>query len=163
MNQAWKNLENSYWFVPVPYLPALQMSAEAETPTAMIDQTVWHITGYRDGYFWGNCAALIYEKGTEPADPPVARRMVGSVTPDGKVLISFMPISSTGASRATQGWGQMKQKDKQWVFEMQMSSGVTELVAHWADMALTQPGDASWEQLPGTSYSVPEFLEAAGF
>ncbi len=163
MDQKWQHLENSYWFVPVPYLPALQMNAEDTEPTFMIDQTVWQITGYRDGYFWGNCAALIYEKGTTPANPPEGKKLVGTITPEGQVLITFMSISEIGAAQAIQGWGKMMKKDGRWVFEMQMSSGVTYLVAHWADMALTQPGDPSWEQLPGTDYSVPAFLEAAGF
>lgn len=163
MDKKWNHLENSYWFVPVAYLPALQMNAEATEPTFMIDQTVWQITGYRDGYFWGNCAALVYEKGTTPTDPPTARRLVGTVTPDGQVLITFMSISSIGAAQSIQGYGKMTQKNDQWFFEMQMSSGVTDLIAHWAYMEMTQPGDPSWKQLPGTDYSVPAFLEAAGF
>ena len=33
---------------------------------------------------------------------------------------------------------------------------------HWAYMLQCAPGDAAWQQLPGTSQSVPAFLEAAG-
>lgn len=162
MEQQWNNLSGSYWYVPDQFLPALQMNATDTVPTSMIDQTVWQITGYRDGYFWGNCAALLYAAGTEPGTP-AGMRMVGSVTPTGQVYISFMPISQLGAAMSTLGIGCMKEKAGQWVFEMQMTSGVTDIVAHWADMAQTKEGDPSWDQLPGTTYSVPDFLAAAGF
>lgn len=163
MNQKWNFLQGSYWYVPPMYLPALQMAATDTTPIRMTDQTVWQITGYSDGYLWGNCAALLYETGTTPTGAPVGRRMAGSVSPEGNVLISFMPISNLGAAMSISGWGHMKQEKDAWLFAMQMSSGITELVAHWADMALTREGDPSWEQLPGTTYSVPDFLAAAGF
>ncbi|MES2655354.1 MAG: hypothetical protein V4620_07185 [Bacteroidota bacterium] len=163
MNNKWSFLKDSYWYVPVKYLPALQMSAETTEPTQMIDQTVWQITGYNDGYFWGNCAALIYETGTQPTNNPNAMRIVGTITPEGTVQMAFMPIINIGASMATSGFGKMKEDNKQWVFEMQMSSGVTDLVAHWAEMYETSEGEPSWEKLPGTDYSVPDFLAAAGF
>lgn len=163
MNERWDFLEGSYWYVPPAYLPALQMAATDTMPVRMTDQTVWQITGYSDGYFWGNCAALIYETGTTPAGAPVGMRMAGSVTPDGSVQISFMPISNVGAAMSTSGWGYMRLEDKTWIFDMQMASGITTLVAHWAQMAPTEEGMPSWEQLPGTDYSVPDFLAAAGF
>ncbi|XZF14945.1 hypothetical protein ACTHGU_02330 [Chitinophagaceae bacterium MMS25-I14] len=163
MNHQWNFLQGSYWYVPPMYLPALQMAATDTTPTRMTDQTVWQITGYEGGYFWGNCAALVYETGTTPTGAPQARRMAGSVTPDGNVQISFMSINKLGAATSIQGWGHMKQEGDVWVFEMQMASGVTDLVAHWALMARTIEGAPSWNQLPGTDYSVPDFLAAAGF
>jgi len=42
--------------------------------------------------------------------------------------------------------------------EMQMSSGTSELTAHWAYMTRVQPDDPSWESLPGVGLSVPEML-----
>jgi hypothetical protein len=164
MNHQWNTLTGSYWYVPADYLPATQMSASATAPTPMIDQTVWQITGCSQGYFWGNCAALLYETGTQPSSPPNGFRLIGSVTPDGNVQISFMPLDSPlGAAVSVSGWGRMVQQNDAWAFEMQMSSGVTLLTTHWALMEPTQQGDASWNQLPGTNYSVPAFLEAAGF
>lgn len=163
MTSQWDFLKGTYWYVPATSLPALQMSATESTPTFMIDQTVWQITDYRYGYFWGNCAALLYEEGTSPDAAPEAFRMAGSVTPEGNVQISFMPINQLGASLSTSGWGRIKRQIQSVVFEMQMASGVTDLVAHWAYMDQTKEGYVSWEKLPGTDYSVPEFMQAAGF
>lgn len=163
MNSQWNFLEGTYWYVPTPFLPALQMNSADTEPTWMIDQTVWQITGYANGYFWGNCAVLMYEAGTTPNAAPLPYRLAGSVTPDGKVQISFMPLNTLGAAMSVSGWGTMKQQLKAWMFEMQMASGLTDLVAHWAYMAETQEGEDSWDQLPGTDYSVPDFLKAAGF
>ncbi|MBL4704969.1 MAG: hypothetical protein JKY54_10635 [Flavobacteriales bacterium] len=163
MPKQWEFLKDSYWYVPVAYLPALQISADGSPPTPMVDQTLWHITDYKYGYFWGNSAALLYEEGTSPTDPPSASRLVGTITPQGKVQITFMPFNQLGPAMSTVGIGIMEESRKEWVFEMQMSAGITELVVHWAQMLPTKEGDPSWEQLPGTEYSVPEFLKAAGF
>ena len=156
-------LTTTYWYVKAEYLPALQMAATSTEPTRMVDQTVWQITGEKDGYFWGNCAVLMYEAGTTPVDPPNSFRMVGSLTPDGNVQITFMPINRIGAALGIQGWGRIVTENGEDAFEMQMSSGSTSLSAHWALMFETKEDDASWTKLPGTNYSVPEFLQAAGF
>jgi hypothetical protein len=163
MNEQWQFLANSYWFVPTMYLPAFQMSAADTAPVPMTDQTVWQITTYQNGYFWGNCAVLLYPNGTVPEEAPSARRLLGTITPDGNVQITFMPLNKLGAAMSTAGWGRMQQQNGVWTFEMQMSSGVSSLVAHWAYMYPTQEGEPSWNQLPGTDYDVPGFLEAAGF
>lgn len=155
-------MAGTYWYVPITFLPAMQMNATDGTPMQMTDQTVWQITGYKDGYFWGNCAVLIYETGTSPVNPPGSFRIAGSVTPEGNVQMSFMPLIELGASMSTSGWGKII-REKETVFEMQMGSGVTDIVVHWALMAQTAEGEPSWNQLPGTGYSVPEFLQAAGF
>jgi hypothetical protein len=162
MNEQWNFLEGSYWYVPTEYLLATQMAATDTEPTLMTDQTVWQITGCRDGYFWGNCAVLMYVNGAEPGEPN-SFRMMGTVTSDGSVQISFMPINKLGAAMSTSGWGKMVKQNDDWTFEMQMSSGSTELNSHWAFMYATSEGEPSWNKLPGVDYSVPEFLEAAGF
>ncbi len=162
MNSKWNFLKDSYWYVPTAFLPALQMNATDAEPTQMIDQTVWQITDYKYGYFWGNCAALLYENENPESQTLSGFRFAGSVTPDGKVQISFMPISELGAVMSTVGTGNMIKDDGEWVFNMQMESGITDLVVHWANMEETKEGESSWEKLPGTEYSVPELLEAAG-
>jgi hypothetical protein len=159
----WNFLVGTYWYVPDAFLPAVQMTATEDAPVWMTDQTVWQITGYKDGYFWGNCAALIYQTGTTPDAAPSARKLIGSVTPNGEVQISFMALNTLGAAMSISGWGHLKDRVGSWFFEMQMASGVTDLVAHWAYMAETKEGDDSWNKLPGTTYSVPDFLSAAGF
>lgn len=162
-NHNWSFLKDTYWYVPVNYLLALQMSAEDTTPTRMVDQTVWQIVGYEQGYLWGNAAILLYEEGTTPSNAPTGMQMLGTVTPNGQVQITFMPINPIGAAIGTSGWGNMRMQKESWAFEMQMSSGTTELLSHWAYMWMTQKGELSWRKLPGTEYSVPEFLKAAGF
>lgn len=157
------SLTSTYWYVRTEYLPALQMSATDTEPTSTIDQTVWQITGSKDGYFWGNCAVLMYDAGTTPTDPPEGLRLVGSILLDGTVHITFMPINLIGAAISTIGMGKMKETESGWAFEMQMSSGMTELAVHWAFMYETKEGEESWNKLPGTDYSVPDFLAAAGF
>ena len=163
MTSQWNFLAGTYWYVPTAFLPALQMNSEDTEPTRMVDQTVWQIIGCSGGYLWGNCAALMYAEGTTPDSAPLPYRMAGSITPDGNVQISFMPMNKLGAAMSVSGWGNLKKESDLWLFEMQMASGFTDLVAHWAFMAATEEGEPSWEQLPGTDYAVPAFLEAAGF
>jgi hypothetical protein len=40
-------LEGTYWYVPAADLPAMQYDATRNTLAWIVDQTVWHITGYR--------------------------------------------------------------------------------------------------------------------
>jgi len=162
MNEEWNFLKGTYWYVPALYLPATQMGPTDTEPTLMIDQTVWQITDYRHGYFWGNCAVVVYPEGEEAGEPG-SFRMIGTVTPDGSVQISFMQMNALGAATSISGWGKMVKQKDQWTFEMQMSSGGSTLTSHWAFMYSTTEGEASWNKLPGVDYSVPELLEAAGF
>jgi len=55
----WNWLKNTYWYVPAPNLPAFLFDADREELTPVLDQTVFHITDYRDGYFWGRTVALL--------------------------------------------------------------------------------------------------------
>lgn len=162
MQSDWNFLAGTYWFVPATYLPALSLDATEGTPVWMIDQTVWEITGSSGGYFWGNCAVLMYQEGTEPDTAPGGYRFAGSITPEGNVQMSFMPLVTLGAALSTSGWGRIVGKS-QYAFEMQMATGFTDVVIHWAFMEQTREGDPSWEKLPGVDYSVPDFLAAAGF
>lgn len=163
MNNNWNFLKGTYWYVPEQYLPATQMGGKDTQPIVMIDQTVWQIIDYRAGYFWGNCVVLMYQQGDSPEGEPKSMKMIGSVTPDGTVQITFMPLNYLGAAMSTSGWGKMAKQNKSWTFEMQMSSGTKELYSHWAFMYSTKEGDPTWNKLPGLPYSVPELLEAAGF
>lgn len=162
MNEEWNFLKGTYWYVPALYLPATQMGPTDTEPILMIDQTVWQITDYQNGYFWGNCAVVVYPHGEEAGEPGNFR-MIGTVTPDGRVQISFMQMNTLGAATSISGWGKMVKIDEEWTFEMQMASGGTTLTSHWAFMYSTKEGEPSWDKLPGVEYSVPEFLEAAGF
>jgi hypothetical protein len=159
---TWQFLTNSYWYVDVPYLPALQLDLDDNQLCWRGDQTVWHITGYKHGYFWGVAATTLFDpdQANSRKPPRVAQsQLLGSVTPDGHVLISFLLRSNT-----QQGTGNMRQMGKEWAFQMQMSNaGGGNQTLHWASMLQTKPGEANFEKLPGVNYSIPEMLEGASY
>jgi len=160
----WSWLQGTYWYVPQANLPALQLDPDKNTLTWVVDQTVWHITGHRSGYFWGVAATLLQQTGEEtprrgPGSRPVRFTMLGTITPDGRVHLTFIPAVRASARSATIGIGSAVQREEGWSLEMQMSSGSGDRTAHWASMAPVQPGDSSWESLPGVGISVPQMLE----
>ncbi|WP_165247871.1 hypothetical protein [Paludisphaera soli] len=115
----------------------------------MLDQTVYHVSGYRNGYFWGETVSQL------GSGEPMSSALVGSVTPQGRVLLTF-----SSSTEVVQGFGQMTRKHGQWTMENQMftptSSGAQ--VGHWAYMVQTRPGMKSWNALPAVGVSVPTFL-----
>jgi len=161
----WNWLADTYWYVRQPDLPALQLDPDGNALSWLVDQTVWHISGYKNGYFWGVTAAVTYNAGEEqPSHGPKTRigqlTMLGTVLPNGQVQITFFP--GRNGSSPTIGFGQMVKVGEAWAFEMQMSTdrGDNRLL-HWANMVETHEGEASWNQLPGLDLSVPEMLAGA--
>jgi len=163
---TWDFLADTHWYVPVGGLPALQFASDDNSLSWRGDQTVWHITDYANGYFWGACSAALFSQGeaNEETPPSVQQsRLVGSVSGDGRVLIDFMTGSGSRGSVIT-GYGQMVKLEGEWVFQMQMSTpaGGGQLF-HWANMRQTKPGEPSFAKLPGVNYSVPDMLEGASY
>ena len=161
----WNFLDDTYWIVPTPYLPAVVL-ANLGTPHLVpaVDQTVWHITGCRDGYFWGVTAVLSFTAGDDaptrgPRSKPTPLTLIGTVTPEGTVQITFVP-SSSRSSQPTVGVGRIVEHEGQLTFEMQMSTMASNsrLLAHWAYMMQTREGEPSWENLPGVGMSVEKML-----
>ena len=152
--KRWAWLANTYWYVPTSNLPATLFSSTTGSLTAVSDQTVFHITGYRNGYFWGK---VVTQLGSSSAS---SSSMVGSVTPEGRVLLSFTQTSSSSSPSVTEGFGQMQRKRGQWTMENQMFTSPTEQlqIGHWAYMVQTHPGLPSWNSLPSAGVSVPTFL-----
>ena len=159
---TWSWLTDTYWYVPPANLPALRYGEDDNTLAWLVDQTVWHLTGYRDGYFWGVCATLLRNAGEAapergPGSQPRSFTMLGSITPEGRVHITFLP-GSRGS--ATIGLGRTVPHGTEWSFEMQMSSGSSQQpTLHWAYMIQVRPGDPAWDSLPGVGLSVSEMLE----
>ena len=60
---GWRWLADTFWYVPASNLPALLLDAETEVLLPISDQTVFHIAGYRDGYFWGRTVVHL-QRGT---------------------------------------------------------------------------------------------------
>jgi hypothetical protein len=152
----WSFLANSYWIVPPPNLPALLSNTDnGGTFIPISDQTVFYIQTYQDGYFWGKTATLLTVAG-QPSGPNCFQ-MVGSVTPEGAVLLSFTPTGSSGVQ--TTGVGTMRFIKGQWTMENQMSTGSSSgQVTHWAYMAQCATGQPCMQNLPGTDLSVQQML-----
>jgi hypothetical protein len=155
-------LKGSKWIVPRATLPAISFDLATGTATALIDQTVWDITDYRDGYVWGQTAAQFRDASTGELVSSACMHMVGSVTPSGKVHITFVNKDQETALTATRGAGKLvREQGGAWVFEeMQMSSGSASITAHWSAMVQCKPGQACENRLPGTKSSLQDFLAA---
>ena len=74
----WNFLDDTYWIVPTPYLPAVIL-VNTGTPMLVpaVDQTVWHITAVVAGYVFG-------EVQTNVGNGWVHSTLVGSITPTGQ-------------------------------------------------------------------------------
>lgn len=160
----WSWLQDTYWYVPPGNLPALQLDPDSDILSWVIDQTVWHITGYRDGYFWGSSTTLMRQQGSEvpahgPGSHPVCFAMFGSITPEGRIHLTFILDSKASSGPPTIGIGRAVPQENDWRLEMQMSSGTRNETAHWAYMTRVRPGDPAWDSLPGVGLSVPEMLK----
>lgn len=152
------NLHNTCWYVPTEYLPALQYTPGERDPFKWAaDQTLWHITECREGYFIGKAYVELRIRDEEPTYSCL--NFVGSLTPDANVYMSFLPDSAAGTAMVTTGIGRMRHRDNRPVFEMQMATGLTSLLSHWAYMEECKPGDEAWDCLPGTNLSVTEFIK----
>ncbi len=154
--RRWSWLANTYWYVPTANLTAILNNVSTGHVAPVSDQTVFQVKGYQGGYFWGN---VVTQLGSSTA---VQSNLVGSVTPQGKVQLTFAPTSSSSSSSPsiTQGFGTMERKRGQWAMANQMFTAPNETmqIGHWAYMLQTHPGLPSWNSLPGSGESVPEFL-----
>ena len=142
-------LDNTYWYVPTSYLPALLAINTAEPRiTRLADQTVWHIEKYSKGYITGISA-------TNVGFGWSYMLIVGSVTPEGSVKLSFSPIGAVNPNDPTTqtitiGDGSLSYQGRAPAFLMQMTSGTAGAsVTHWAYMLPVTPNDPEWRSLPG--------------
>lgn len=164
-NTDWTWLQNTYWYVPTPGLPALQLDSDKNQLAWLRDQTLWHIAGCKNGYVWGVASVMMHGEHESipahgPRSSPVHLGLLGTVTAGGQVHLTFVP--SRGLSSTTNGFGQLVRVEGAWAFEMQMATDrMGALVLHWATMLQTRKGEESWNKLPGLPYSVPEMLEGA--
>lgn len=152
---AWRFLNGSYWYVPEANLKAI-LTTPHSPPVPITDQTVFFVEKYVDGYFWGVTAVQL----TSVAPKPICFQLVGSVTPEGQVNLSFTPTGSQGTR--TQGFGSMRFHEGSWKMENQMSTGVTGEVTHWAYMTQCkmQDGRCMTDPLPGSTLTLGEFVQS---
>ena len=150
----WAWLNGTTWIVPPNGLPAYVYSPGQNRLVPVQDQTVYTITGYRNGYFWGRTATKLGDNAIS------CKALVGSVTPEGSIYLTFTDQPFTDTSTTTVGLGSMVSKGYQWTMANQMSTGSSAAqVGHWAYMVQSKPGSASWYSLPGVNMSVPEFMQ----
>lgn len=152
-------LRGTQWYVPEATLPAVQMNLQNHRMTALVDQTVWDITNSDHGYFWGRVVTVIRPWGSSASSGnPSCARMLGSVTPDGHVYITFVDSDQKTTLGAIRGIGTLTPNSGGWRFEMQMSTGTTGLVAHWSYMDQCKTRQACQTKLPGSNLSLSQFL-----
>ena len=141
-------LSESFWYVPDAYLPALQaVNAAAPVVRTLTDQTVWHLETCRGGYITGIAATNIGQGWSY-------NLIVGSVTPQGAVKLSFSALGAAGSQSGQPfviGDGVLSGRDRRTAqFVMQMTSGAAGMsVTHWAHMLPVTPDDPQWHALPG--------------
>lgn len=152
--RRWSWLENTYWCVPPPNLPAVLYNSSTGALAPVQDQTVYHIVAYKNGYFWGQSATQL------GSSSPSYSTMLGSVTPEGRILLTFTSTGGSSSPSITEGFGEMQRKHGQWTMENQMFTAPNETlqIGHWAYMVQTHPGLRSWMTLPSAGVSVPTFL-----
>ena len=151
----WRWLNGTTWYVPKSGLPAYVYTPSlGNRLTPVQDQTVYTITGYRNGYFWGRTAGKLGDGDNEIS----CMSLVGSVTPEGAIYLTFTPFPFTPGDEPTIGIGTMTLKGNRWTMENQMSSGSPSVqIGHWAYMVQTYENTPSWNSLPGVDMSVTEF------
>lgn len=144
---------NSTWIVPPQTLRAYLYNNGTVTPAS--DQTVWVFSSYDQGYFSGQSYTAIDNSTLSQ------RYLIGSVTSEGKVFITFYSGTSTSTDLVS-GIGVLNAKSSgQCSFTMQMNSGQNGVdgLTHWSYMIPVNPGDVFYNNLPGTGgMSVPQFL-----
>jgi hypothetical protein len=156
--RGWTFLNNSYWYVPPANLEAIFSSiSNGGTFIPITDQTVFYIQTYQGGYFWGSVATMLTIAGQSSSQN--CFQMVGSVTPQGSVNLTFTPTGSSGTP--TTGLGTMRFIGKQWTMENQMSTSASGgTVTHWAYMVQCSSGQPCMQNLPGTNLSISAMLAA---
>ena len=145
---------NTIWVVPSQTLLAYLYDNDTVTPVS--DQTVWVISTYNQGYFCGQAYTGINNNSILSQ-----KYLIGTVTSEGKVNITFYSGSSASTDLIS-GEGILNVKSSgQCSFTMQMNSGQNGVdgLVHWSYMIPVKPGDALYNNLPGTNnMSVPQFL-----
>jgi hypothetical protein len=153
----WSWLKDTYWYVPQENLPAVETTLSPLAHQLISDQTVWHIEDYSQGYFWGKQVVKLSTN-----DQYLCMQFVGSITPQGEIQMTFtftLPLAVPPAlNLKVSGLGKMRRVRGKWQPEMQMTTGVSSLVTHWAFMKQCRPGEACNQALPGVEIPLQDFL-----
>jgi outer membrane autotransporter protein len=127
-------ISNSNWYVPVPQLLAMGSSNTSfANPFPLGDQTLWTLGTSTNGVFTGTSNAQL---AIGPLTTTSTSNIQGSVTPSGQITMVFTPV---GGGATTIGLGQMQTYGGSTQMEMQMITGTSMLVSHWAYMLPYNP------------------------
>lgn len=154
-------LSNTNWYVAIPNLVAYASGNRSNitNPFSIGDQTLWSLGTVTNGSFTGQSAATFAIGPT--VTPPTFSAMHGLVTETGQIRIEFTsPDSATIV-----GIGQMREIGGVPLMEMQMITGTSLLVTHWAYMAPYNPAvftPPSPTQYISADITSPEWRWTAG-
>lgn len=148
-SSAWDSLlSNSSWYVPAENLLAyVTPTTDLTDTTPGADQTIWELGTCVDGVFSGTSTAT-FQLG--PLTLNSTTTMNGIVTDSGQVRIAF----SSPDAPTTIGIGQVRNISGVDYLEMQMMTGSSFYITHWAYMAAY---DGDPDSLPPLVLE-PEFL-----
>jgi hypothetical protein len=139
-------ISNTNWYVPVPQLLAYASSSTSfANPIPIGDQTLWTLGTSTNGVFTGTSDAQLAIGSLLTTSTSTIQ---GSVTPSGQITMVFTPV---GGGATTIGLGQMTTRDGVTSMEMQMITGTSLLVTHWAYMLPYNPATFT----PPTAQVVP--------
>ncbi len=134
--ESWDStFSDSHWYVPVPNLVAYAASIENFTtppPIPIGDQTLWSLGSATNGVFTGVSQAT-FAIGSSTSTSTTA--MQGIVTQSGQIRIVF----SSPGTPDTVGIGQMTSIGGVPEMEMQMVTGSSLIITHWAYMLPYNP------------------------
>ena len=128
-------LSNTNWYVPIPNLVAYTGGNRSlnSNPIPIGDQTLWALGNVNNGAFSGQSVATFATGST--VTTPSNSSMQGIVTEAGQIRIQF----TAEGSPTIIGIGQMREVGGVPLMEMQMITGSSVLVTHWAYMAPYNP------------------------
>jgi uncharacterized protein with beta-barrel porin domain len=154
-------LSNSNWYVAIPNLVAYAGANRSQTsnPFPIGDQTLWALGTATNGTFTGQSEATFAIGPTVTA--PTTSSMQGIVTEAGQIRIEF----TSADSPTIIGVGQMREIGGVPFMEMQMITGSSLLVTHWAYMAPYNPSvftPPSPTQYVSADITSPEWRWTAG-
>jgi outer membrane autotransporter protein len=151
-------ISNTNWYVPVPQLLAYAAPVTGfSNPIPIGDQTLWTLGTATNGSFTGTSSAqLAIGSSVSTSDSTIQ----GFVTTSGQITMLFTPISG---GVVTVGLGQMRTINGVAQMEMQMITGDSLLVTHWAYMLPYNPATFTPPPpAPVMANSVPEWAWTSG-
>ena len=151
-------ISNTNWYVPVPQLLAYAAPTTGfSNPIPIGDQTLWSLGASTNGSFTGTSSAQL----AIGSNISISNSTIqGFVTTSGQITMVFTP---TSGGVTTVGLGQMRTINGVAQMEMQMITGQSLLVTHWAYMLPYNPATFTPPPpAPVPANSVPEWAWTEG-